>query len=1211
MNNIYTRLFFRRPSFQMGFNTSFPSGSKVLFSIFLLTIFLHLSEKSWGQTLSETFNYTFGGNLGGNTSGIGTTNNNWTTHSNSQTGTINVVSGSLTFSGISPSNNRINIPGSNTTTPRDINRSCGLPASQNTTYYSFLLNVTDATQLSSTFGTSGNSYFVHLSTTNGASAANFTAKVHIRSSNSNANYRLGVSETTNIPNEVTGDLTFGNTYLIVLKYVYNNTPGNDLATMWVNPISLGGTEPVGGITGPGSGNVTSYNSLNTGICIRNSSATPKADIDEIRVGTTWAQVTTQNVDAFIVPGEYGTHTNGQNQQTNGGNVTYMNWDANNLYVGVSGPNLAEGYVLYLDKDPQVPVDGGTNANGTLVGQNYDGANFAGLPFRADLVLYVKTGYREYRTANGSNGWSAQTTSFGLASESGSVREFSIPWSVLGGMPASFNWFSFVTSATGFVYSQTPTENAGGFIGASARYERYYTVSTTTIGSATPPFSRNSFVFNNTADENSFGAISVYDFTMNSAGRFISRTGATTQNWTIAGNLVVGAGTIYFGSGGTNGAYGTTNVSGNLDVRGGTLDMDQTTSSLNVAGSVALTSGTLKLSGNAFGGGDIKVKGNWSKSGGATFTPMNRAVFFDGSSGTQALTGATTFDYVIVDKSSGNLLVNDDITVNQTLTLTNGIVNMVSPKTLSISTAGSTLVRTNGWVSGNLQRAVATGASTVPYFIGDLVNYAPTSINFSSVGTGGFLTASTVVLGGPPTAGTPPSGSGISQTKYINRLWTLTNNSISSPVFSATFDFINPGDIVGGAIPANLIVAKNSSGSWTHPGVASTTSTSVTTVSGLTSFSDFYLGEAGCVNSTPTSFNITACDSYTLPWGGSVSTSGAYSNTYTNAAGCDSMVTANVTINYSNSTSFNATACNSYELPWGGTVTISGAYSNTYSNAAGCDSLVTANVTINYSPVAVVTPANPDSLCFGVPVLLSEISGSAVSYQWYNFVNPIAGETNSTYIVGGNSKKKYKVVITDINGCTDTSNVVDINRLATPNATILVVNPDDNPDLCINGKVKLRGNGASGITLGYQWKYNGNDIIGATNRDYIATVTGNYRLTVTNMSTGCSKLSAVTTVFSGCKDDDIADLQMANLNMYPNPTDGRFMLQLQLNNAETGSATVEIFNALGQSVLGITLPVIDGELQQEIHLNNGDAAGLYFVRVMFNDVLYNGQIVYQH
>ena len=106
-----------------------------------------------------------------------------------------------------------------------------------------------------------------------------------------ANFRLGISETSNTPVEASGDLAFGTTYLVVVKYVYNNTAGNDLATIWINPTSLGGTEPTGGVNGAGSVNVAAYNSVNTGVCIRNSSATPKADIDEIRVGTTWAQVT--------------------------------------------------------------------------------------------------------------------------------------------------------------------------------------------------------------------------------------------------------------------------------------------------------------------------------------------------------------------------------------------------------------------------------------------------------------------------------------------------------------------------------------------------------------------------------------------------------------------------------------------------------------------------------------------------------------------------------------------------------------------------------------------------------------------------------------------------------------------------------------------------------------------------------------------------------
>ena len=119
--------------------------------------------------------------------------------------------------------------------------------------------------------------------------------------------------------------------------------------------------------------------------------------------TSFAQFTTATVNGTIAAAEYGTHTDGQNQQTSGAPITYMTWDAANLYVGVAAANTAEGFVIYFDRDNLTPIDGGTVANGTLVGNNYDGTGFAGLPFRADIVMYVKNGYRDFRTADGANG----------------------------------------------------------------------------------------------------------------------------------------------------------------------------------------------------------------------------------------------------------------------------------------------------------------------------------------------------------------------------------------------------------------------------------------------------------------------------------------------------------------------------------------------------------------------------------------------------------------------------------------------------------------------------------------------------------------------------------------------------------------------------------------------------------------------------------------
>ena len=72
-----------------------------------------------------------------------------------------------------------------------------------------------------------------------------------------------------------------------MKYDFNGT-GNDIASLWVNPGSLGGSEPGGAITNSGS---ATQPPAFASICLRNSAVTPKAEIDEIRVGTSWADVT--------------------------------------------------------------------------------------------------------------------------------------------------------------------------------------------------------------------------------------------------------------------------------------------------------------------------------------------------------------------------------------------------------------------------------------------------------------------------------------------------------------------------------------------------------------------------------------------------------------------------------------------------------------------------------------------------------------------------------------------------------------------------------------------------------------------------------------------------------------------------------------------------------------------------------------------------------
>lgn len=259
----------------------------------LLYTLLLLAGSSFGQVaLYEEFNYTTPGFVGGNltTASDAIGSNNWATHSNTAStgaGTIDVIAGSLNYPGLAASaGNKIYLPGANATTPRDINRS--FTASTATTqYFSLLIKVIDNTQLSA--AASNNGYFMSFGGASGATVTSLGARLGLVSTNAGANFRLNISNNsggTNTYSENPVDLTFGTTYLVVVKFDRSASP--TVASLWVNPTSLGGTEPATTITNnSGTATFTSFSS----ICVRNSTATPKAEIDEIRVGTTWASVT--------------------------------------------------------------------------------------------------------------------------------------------------------------------------------------------------------------------------------------------------------------------------------------------------------------------------------------------------------------------------------------------------------------------------------------------------------------------------------------------------------------------------------------------------------------------------------------------------------------------------------------------------------------------------------------------------------------------------------------------------------------------------------------------------------------------------------------------------------------------------------------------------------------------------------------------------------
>ena len=121
---------------------------------------------------------------------------------------------------------------------------------------------------------------------------------------------------------------------------------------------------------------------------------------------------------------------------------------------------------------------------------------------------------------------------------------------------------------------------------------------------------------------------------------------------------------------------------------------------------------------------------------------------------------------------------------------------------------------------------------------------------------------------------------------------------------------------------------------------------------------------------------------------------------------------------STSSTIDQTACNSFTSPSGdSTWSSSGTYFDIIPNSAGCDSIITINLTVNIVDTSVTKEGD---------TLTANLSNA--SYQWLdcgNGNNPITFETNRSFIAVTNGS--YAVIVTE-NGCTDTSscyNLMDV------------------------------------------------------------------------------------------------------------------------------------------------------------------------------------------
>jgi predicted RNase H-like HicB family nuclease len=137
-----------------------------------------------------------------------------------------------------------------------------------------------------------------------------------------------------------------------------------------------------------------------------------------------------------------------------------------------------------------------------------------------------------------------------------------------------------------------------------------------------------------------------------------------------------------------------------------------------------------------------------------------------------------------------------------------------------------------------------------------------------------------------------------------------------------------------------------------------------------------------------------------------------------------------------------------------TISTSGNYSVTVTDANGCVNTSTATVvTVNPLPTPVVQPSGPTTFCDGESVVLS----TALPYNSYVWST---GETTPTITVatGGN----YSVAVVDANGCENISPSVSITVNPLPLALLAAQSATD---LCAGDSVVIR---ATPGFVAYQW-----------------------------------------------------------------------------------------------------------------------------------------------
>ncbi|AXE17280.1 hypothetical protein DR864_05800 [Runella rosea] len=229
----------------------------------------------------------------------------------------------------------------------------------------------------------------------------------------------------------------------------------------------------------------------------------------------------------------------------------------------------------------------------------------------------------------------------------------------------------------------------------------------------------------------------------------------------------------------------------------------------------------------------------------------------------------------------------------------------------------------------------------------------------------------------------------------------------------------------------------------------------------------------------------------------------------------------------------------------------------------------------YENLTATLQSTASALCEGqkLPLIANTDSLHFLSYQWQRNGQILPAAVQSTF--DATAPGTYRVLVRDtVCAVSSLSPVVEIKPAVEATVTPEVTGPIYAPL-----KARLKANEGTGLT--YQWLKDGIEITGETNSVYEAGESGNYAVRVTK--DGCRNTSqalGITILQPLGVEPTLTEL----VNVYPNPTNGRFQLTLPPQGQNT---LVEMLDATGRS---LPLQVRAGYYEAEA------TPGLYWIRV---------------